>query len=141
MDSQDRRAAVSRLAGILRRATRLVKIAPFVYALAFAVYMLLEPFLAETLDCAADSILAMSPFATGFIVAFSRLFGLCRWHLAACLLPLSGKVESLVDNFVIVFTQEEVMAINIMIGLASLVFIICANCHLYGRKAICKGAA
>lgn len=44
MDSQDRQGAVSSVIKILRKATRIVQLAPFAYLVFFVVYLILGSF-------------------------------------------------------------------------------------------------
>lgn len=129
MESPDPRSAVSSVIRILRKATRIVQLAPFAYLAFYAAYMLLGFFASEETLCVADSIMTISPVTTGFMLAGSRLFRLCRWHKAACLLPMTSQVEGYIDSFIITFTQEEIILINTAIGLAALAFLILAIKH------------
>ena len=79
--------------------------------------------------CIADSLMTVSPVTAGGLLIGSRLFRLCRWHRIACLLPFSSQVEGCIDSYVITFTQEEILLVNALIGIASLVFIILAVKH------------
>ena len=135
MDSPDPSGAVSSVISILRKATRIVQLAPFAYLVFYAAYMLLGWFASEEALCVADSLMTVSPVTAGGLLAGSRLFKLCRWHKIATLLPMTSQVEGYIDSYVVTFTQEEVLAINICIGLAALVFLILAVRHFaYGRK-------
>lgn len=136
MDSPDQRAAVSKIVAILRRATRLVKVVPFLYLVVFALYMLLCPFVPDEVLCAIDSVFVVSPAVSGLFLILSRVFRLCRWHSAACAIPTSSSIEGFIDNYVITLTSSEVVAINLILGVGTIVFIILANTHIYGRKAI-----
>ena len=135
MDNPDPHAAVSNVIKILRKATRLVQLAPFAYLCVYAAYMLFGGFASEEALCVVDPLLTISPMATGGMLAASHLFKLCRWHRIACLLPATSQVEGYIDSFVITFTQEEVLLINTAIGLVSLVFLVLAIRHFSrGRK-------
>lgn len=134
MDSPDLQGAVSSVIRILRKATRLVQIAPFAYLLFYAAYLLLGAFASEEILCFADSLFTLSPVATGGMLVASRLFKLCRWHKCACLLPCSSQVEGYIDSFVFTFTQEEILAINIIIGVATLAFLALAYRHFFAWK-------
>lgn len=134
MEAPDPSGAVSSVIRILRKATRIVQLAPFVYLAFYSAYMLLGNIASEEALCVADSLLTISPAITGMMLVGSRLFCLCRWHKTACLLPMSSQVEGYVDSFIITFTQEEIILINTAIGIISLLFLILAIRHFcYGK--------
>ena len=134
MEAQGPSGAVGSVLKILRKATRIVQLAPFAYLVFYVAYMLFGYFASEETLCIADSLLTLSPATTGMILAGSRLFRLCRWHKTACLLPMTSQVEGYVDSFIITFTQEEIILINTTIGIISLVFLILAIRHFaHGR--------
>lgn len=142
MESQDPRNAVNKLIRILKKGTRLVQIAPFVYLLFYGIYMIISLFASEEFLCFADSLFVARPVTIMGMLVASRLFELCIWHKAACLIPGISQVENYIDNYVITFTQEEVMAINLIIGLLSLLFLVKAHRHFfYGRERTDKSNA
>ena len=124
MDSQDPSCAASSVIRILRKATRFVQLAPFAYLFVYAVYMLASPFASEKILCLADSFLTVSPIITAILLSASRLFRLCAWHKAACLIPQSSLVENYIDTYIITFTQEEIILINSALGIIAIVFVI-----------------
>ena len=137
MDNRDRqRDAVSRVIGIMRRVTRLVQLAPFVYLAFYSVYLILGCFVPDDIVCLADGVMFSSPLATTAMLVLSRVLKLCRWHKAACIIPSASQIEGVVDSYLFTFTQREVVFINILIGIASLAFLIFANKHFFhdGRK-------
>lgn len=132
MDSRDQRAAaVSRVVAVLRRATRAAQIAPFVYLLLYAAYLLAGMFASEEVLGAADALFNVAPITTGGMLAVSRLFKLCRWHRIACLLPVSSQVEGCVDTFLVTLTQQEIIVINAAIAAAAVVFLVAAFKHFF----------
>lgn len=134
MDNPDQRSAVKAAFAILRKATRIVQLAPFAYLCFYAVYLLAGPFAGDNMLGLADSLMMVSPVTTiGFLVA-SKLFKLCPWHKIACLLPSASQVEGYIDSFVITLTQEEIFFINTAIGILALVYLAAAVKHFfYGR--------
>lgn len=138
MDSQDRqRDAVSRVFGILRKVTRLVQLAPFVYLAFYSAYLIFGCFVQDDIVSLADGVMFSSPLATAAMLVLSRVLKLCRWHKAACLIPSASQIEGVVDSYLFSFTQVEIIIINILFGVVSLVFLIVANKHFFhdGRKA------
>lgn len=136
MESRDRRSAVSAVIDILRRLTRIVQIAPFVYLLVYAGYLLFSWFLPEGVLGFLDSVVFLSPATSGGMLVLSRLLKLCKWHRTAILIPLSSQIEGYVDSFVVTFTENEIVAINVAIGLLAVAFVVLAFKHFFhdGRK-------
>lgn len=134
MDNPDPRNAVKAAFAILRKATRIVQLAPFAYLCFYAVYLLVGSLAEDNMLSLADSLMMLSPITTiGFLVA-SRLFKLCAWHKIACLLPSASQVEGYIDSFVFQFTQQEIIFINAALGLLAIVYVIAAIKHFYGCK-------
>lgn len=137
MDSQDPRSAVKHLVWVLRKATRWTQYASFAYLLLFSLYLLLCAFIPEVVLTLLDYLALGSPAVAVGMLAVSHLFKLCIWHKIACTIPLLSNIEGYIDSFIITFTQEEVIVINAILGIASLVFIILAiRRFTYGRKAV-----
>ncbi len=136
MDNPDPRNAVSRLVKLLRKITRIVQLAPFVYLLFLAFWLLCEPYLPEWVLRCADNTLNMPLYTTACMLGAGRMLKLCRWFRTACLLPLATKIEVWLDAFVVTLTQSEVVTINTCLGLIFLAYIIIANHHFFhGLKA------
>ena len=134
MDSPDPRGAVSRLVAVLRKVTRIVQLLPFVYLLLLSVYLLTEYFLPDWALGIADNVLNAPVVAIIGLLGVGKLLKLCAWFRTACLMPILPKIESWVDSFVITFTQEEILCINISIGIIALVFLVAAIRHFaYAR--------
>lgn len=133
MDSQDQRSAVSGIVRLTRKATQIVQLAPFAYLFFYAAYLFLGMVAPDGLLGAADSLFGIAPITTGGMLAASRLFKLCRWHKAACLLPVSSQIEGCVDTFLVTLTQQEIIIINTVIGIAAVVFLAAAFKHFFGK--------
>lgn len=120
----------------MRRVTRLVQLAPFVYLAFYSVYLILGCFVPDDIVCLADGVMFSSPLATTAMLVLSRVLKLCRWHKTACLIPSASQIESIIDTYCFTFTQTEVVLINILLGVISFVFLVVANKHFFhdGRK-------
>ncbi|MBQ3950049.1 MAG: hypothetical protein II661_06200 [Bacteroidales bacterium] len=136
MDSPDRRAAVHKLTTILRKTTRYIQWIPFLFLALFSVGSLTEASASENFLCFRDSVISASPLVSAGLLIFSRLLELCRWHKIACVLPLSTPTADYIDNYLFQFTQNEVVAINVTLGILSFVFLVLANHHFFGRKKV-----
>lgn len=133
MDSQDPRGALSNLVVVLRKATRIVQMFPFVYLLVYAAYIIVNICSFEPFVNWIDSVCLVSPITTGFLLVASRLFRLCKWHKAACLIPTSSNIESFVDSYILQFSQYELIAIYVVLLVAVLSFLIMAHKHFFSR--------
>lgn len=132
MDNRDRqRDAVSKIIGILRRVTRLIQLAPFVYLAIYSAYLLLGCIVPDDIVCLADGVMFSSPLATTAMLVLSRALKLCRWHKAACLIPSASQIEGVVDSYLFTFTQTEIVIINILLGVISFAFLIFAKKHFF----------
>lgn len=135
MDSRDRsQDAAGRIIGILRKVTRLVQLAPFFYLALYSFYMLAGSFAPEEFVCFGDGIIFSSPLVTTALLVLSRLLKLCRWHKAACLIPSASQMEGIVDSYFFTFTQNEILIINILIGVSSFLFLACANKRFFNGR-------
>ena len=121
----------------MRRVTRLVQVAPFVYLAFYSAYLILGCFVPDDIVCLADGVMFSSPLATATMLVLSRVLKLCRWHKAACIIPSASQIEGVVDSYLFTFTQAEIVIINILLGIISLAFLIFANKHFFhdGLKA------
>jgi hypothetical protein len=134
MDSPDPKGAVSRLVAVLRKVTRIVQLLPFVYLLLLSVYLLTEYILPDWVLGIADNVLNAPVVAIIGLLGVGKLLKLCAWFRTACLMPILPKIESWVDSFIVTFTQEEILCINISIGIIALVFLVAAIRHFaYAR--------
>lgn len=133
MVSPDQRSVVSNLVAILRKITRAVQLLPFAYLLLLAVYLMTEAFLPDALLRISDNVFNTPILGVGIMLCAGRLLRLCSWFKAACLIPLSTKVEGYIDSFVFTFTQEEIIFINTAIGLLALTFLVLAYRHFFAH--------
>lgn len=130
MENPDQRAAVvSKVLHKYRKVVRILRIAPFIYLIFFALFSLSSVFLPERLVCFLDCAMIVSPVTTFGAFLLSGVLGMCRWHKTACLLPYSAKVISFIDTNLVTFTQNELTIINGVIGFIILFFITLAVKH------------
>ena len=134
MDSRDRsRDAASRVIEILRRVTRLVQLAPFAYLALYSFYLIAGVFASEEAVCLADGAMFGSPIVTILFLTLSRLLRLCKWHKVACLIPSASQMEGVVDCYFFTFTQNEIIIINLTLGILSFLFILLANKRFFSN--------
>lgn len=132
MDSPGQRQdAVSSLIKVLRKVTRIVQIAPFAYLLLSAICLLGECLMPDWMLRVAENLLSTPAYAVVGMLLVGRWLKLCSWFRAACLLPCTAKVEGYIDSFVYTFSQNEVVLINITLGILFLLFIYSAFRHFF----------
>lgn len=135
MENQDRqRDVVSRVIEILRKVTRIVQIAPFVYLAFYAAYLFVGCFVSDEVISLIDGFMNTSPVVTTGMLVLSKLLKLCKWHKTACLIPSVSQIEGFIDGYVFTFTQMEIMLINLLLGIASLSYIIYAHRHFFNGR-------
>lgn len=131
MDSPDLRSAVSRVVMVMKKVTRVVQLAPFAYLLLYTIYLFTEVFFPCDTLFLIDELTAVGQMVCIGILIVGRLLRLCAWFRSACLIPLSSKIENFIDCYVFQFTQDEVLFINILIGILTILFIAAAFRHFY----------
>lgn len=136
MENRDQRAgAVSSLVRILRKITRVVQIAPFVYLLLLGVCLVCESILPDCLFRLSTNLLNTPVYTIVGMLCVGRWLKLCSWFRAACLLPFTTKAEGYVDSFVYTLTQNEVVIVNAILGITFIVFIILSFRHFFHGRA------
>lgn len=131
MEVQGQGSAVDRVVIVLRRVTRAAQLLPFAYLAVYAFMLLTEPFLSDGLFCIVDDLACVSPASMGVMLLASYLLKLCIWNKVACLLPMASRVTEYIDNYIITFTQTEVVVINTILGIAVLAFMVAAFRHIF----------
>ena len=133
MDSRDQRNAVSHIVAILRRITNIIRWFPFVYLGVYSILLLTETAATEQILCIEDSFFSISPVITAGFIVFSHLLNMCKWHKIACLLPSTTDITNCVDCYIFQFTQIEVVLINILAAVVSLLFLMFSHRHFFSR--------
>jgi len=135
MDNRDQRSGVKYLVTVLRRITRIVQVAPFVYLLLLAVYLLGESIMPDWALRICDNLLNVPVYTAAGFIFVGRMLKLCSWFRTACVLPFTTKVEGYVDSFVYTLTQNEVVIVNTILGIAFLLFIYLSFRHFFHGRA------
>lgn len=92
-------ADVDKIINILRRATIVVKVAPFVFVIMHLVSMLAYMFTNDYASSICDMFFYISPMVVFYNLVLSRVFKLCKWHRLECRLPLFPLVAVLINDF------------------------------------------
>lgn len=133
MEAQDPRSGVKYLVGVIRKITRIAQLVPFAYLALYAILLMSESFVPYNVLNWFDTLLYVPPVAVVITLFLSRILKLCAWHKAACLIPSSSQVANFVDSNIVTFTQEEVLVINISIGIITIVFLVMSFRHFFAN--------
>ena len=115
---------IAAVVSILRKTTRIVKVAPFVlvtmYMFAMVGYMLFS----DVVAVALDTLFYVSPLVIILLWMLSRALKMCNWHRLECVLPLVPQVPIFFDDYINQFDYAGA-AVNIcVIGLLFLLSLI-----------------
>lgn len=89
----------------LRHITTLIQIAPFIYTGLYLVAIALYFFVSDETATTLDNLLYVSPVITIIFLLASRVLRLCKWHRAACLLPLIAHIPVIIDIHIYELTE------------------------------------
>ena len=135
MDNPDQRSGVEYLVKVLRKVTRAVRLAPFVYLVFYGLFLICEFWIPELMVSIIDKLFYIQPTTIATLLMSSSLLKMCHWHKIACLIPGATQVADYIDSFFFQFTQCEIIHINASVGILSLAFLIIACKQVfYGRK-------
>lgn len=121
---QSAHLATSRLISSLRNITIAVQVFPFIYSalfiILFAAYSLSEGVVLDVIDYLAF----VSPIVIFAHLVYSRMLKMCKWHRAACVLPLLPQSVDLFDTYVYHMDHNEWMIAAATILVTTILFFI-----------------
>ena len=101
-----------------------VQVIPFVYTLLYILSMVAYLAVPESILRVLDTLFYTSPFMVAAFLVESKILRLCRWHRAACILPLLPQVAVFVDYHIIPLTRNQViLTISLSITMAALLLV------------------
>lgn len=112
VENQEFGSQVKRLVQILRRITVSVQIVPFVCGALYIVAYVAYVFAPESVIVLLDTLFYVSPLFCAAHLVYSRILRLCAWHRAACLVPAFPQVVTLVDYYVVSFSEVLAFVLN-----------------------------
>ena len=89
---------------ILRNATKIVKLMPFIYAIVYILCMVGYLLFSDEVATILDKMLYISPISIIFSLYLSRTLKMCVWHRIECILPLLPTLLVFIDEFIMQFT-------------------------------------
>lgn len=107
---------------------------PFIYSalyiIALSLYWTDNPILLAVLD----TLFYVSPITVTEFYILSNALRLCKWHKAACILPVTPQVAVLVDKVAVNLSVHAVEACLLVSGVMTLILLISAyKVFIYGR--------
>ena len=97
-------ADILRIVKILRNATKVVKLMPFIYAIVYILCMVGYLLFSDEVASLLDKLFYVSPVSIIFSLCLSRTLKMCVWHKIECILPLLPTLLVFVDEFIMQFT-------------------------------------
>ena len=107
MDNQDRRADLKRLITTLRRVTTAVQVFPFIYSALYIALLATYNFVPEDYQATLDNLFYISPACIVTFLILSKVLLLCRWHKAACIIPIIPQVANFIDCHVVMLSEAQ----------------------------------
>lgn len=99
----EERHNIESIVSILRKSTRITKIAPFVFVAAYMIAMIGYMIFSESVAVALDTLFYVSPMVVILLWLLSRAFRLCNWHRLECVLPLVPQIPIFFDDYICQF--------------------------------------
>lgn len=103
MDSREK-DSILYVIGKLRSITRMVQLAPFVYAFLYIFIVGLYPWASYGTAQVLDTLFYVSPVVIAINLIESRILKLCKWHKTSCCIPLIPQIAILIDRHIVRFT-------------------------------------
>lgn len=124
MGKDQERLNLKELVKKLRDITRAVQLLPFVYGFLFVIAMLVYLFCPDWLSTICDHLFYVSIAGVIYNLILSRTLRLCKWHRAACCIPLLPEFVGLADKTIVNLSQyAEFLNIGTIITMTSLLLI------------------
>ena len=99
--TQRKNVDIGPVIAMTRSAYRMVKIAPFVYAMIYVSGLFCYLFFNDTVSAIIDVLCYISPVPVIYILLLSNTFHLCIWRKAECCRPLVAVLVIGVDSFIV----------------------------------------
>lgn len=120
------RTGIKKLIGVLHRITRAAQIIPFVYSAMYIVVLFTYNFAPERILTILDILFYVSPVVIAAHLVYSHILELCKWHRAACVIPLAPQVLNVFDSYVMILTENEVLVFNLLVVFMTILLLVSA---------------
>lgn len=105
MDSREK-DSILYVIGKLRSITRMVQLAPFVYAFLYIFIIAFYPWASFETAQVLDTLFYVSPVVIAINLIESRILKLCKWHKTSCYIPLIPQIAVFIDAHIVRFTTH-----------------------------------
>ena len=120
----EERGNIQAVVSILRKTTRIVKIAPFALVTTYMFIMIGYIVFSDNVAAILDILFYVSPLVVVLLWMLSRSLKMCNWHRLECVLPLVPQVPIFFDDYINQFDYAGA-AVNIcVIGLLFLLSLV-----------------
>lgn len=123
--SEESYQRVTNLVTALRRITLAVKVFPFIYTalfiFLFTAYSIGEGVMLDIIDYLSF----VSPIVVVAHLVYSRMLKMCKWHRAACAIPLIPQSVDLFDGYVYHFDHNAWIVVSATILISLFLFLFC----------------
>lgn len=86
------------IVNILRRVTKVVKLSPFIFAIAYIISMIGYIFCSDDVAILLDQLFYTSPLVVIMNIILSYSLRMCNWHRFQCLLPMFHLIPLFIDE-------------------------------------------
>lgn len=109
---------------ILRKVTRIVKIAPFVLVSMYMGAMIGYLFFSDIVATTLDTLFYVSPLVIILLWMLSRALKMCNWHRLECVLPLVPQLPIFFDDYISQFDYAGAVVNVCVVGLLFLLSLV-----------------
>lgn len=132
MDRDQRRLDLEGLIIKLRTITRAVQLLPFLYGFLYILAMIVYLLCPDWISVVCDHLFYISVTGVAYNLILSRILRLCKWHRAACLVPLTPELVGLADQTLVKLSAYAEL-INICIIIVSTMLLLVAAYNVFLR--------
>ena len=123
--SEKQSTSIKKIISVLRKITKTVQLAPFIFAAVYTGIFALYNFASEDMLTILDMMFYISPIVIIAHLIYSRILELCIWHRIACLIPIIPQLMNLIDSYAI-FSINGAILSNVAICLMLILFLVSA---------------
>lgn len=129
MENREQQAGrIEYLVKKLRYITLAVQILPFMYSFFYILCLVLYMFCPENILHVLDTLFYVSPVIVCAFMIESHILELCKWHRAACILPVIPQIIVFIDYHIVTLIEiERYFAIATPVVLSLLLLIAAYN--------------
>ena len=120
----EERHNIEAVISILKRSTKITKIAPFALVATYMFAMVGYMVFSESVAVALDTLFYVSPMVVILLWLLSRAFKLCNWHRFECVLPLVPQIPIFFDDYISQFDYAGAFVNISVIGLLFLLSLV-----------------